>query len=172
MWEAGEQGIWSRELAEAAEARVERLPPLRPFGVAPGIDESPAARKEPGSMDVNCKNPVVFILEYADGLRAAILLLPGHLRAFGYAARVNGLVESTGFIRTGDQDEPFSYQGLNIQEMFVTGQPQYPVERTLMTTGLTAAAVDSLHQEGKRLKTPHLAQVTYQPNPESTFWRT
>jgi len=162
VWEAGEQGIWSRELAEAAEARVERLPPLRPFGVAPGTDESPVALKEPGSMDINCKNPVVFILEYADGLRAATLLLPGHLRAFGYAARVNGLVESTGFIRTGDHDEPFSYQGLNIQEMFVTGQPQYPVERTLLVSGALDALMESRYRGHVRVETPHL-NVAYRP---------
>ena len=53
-----------------------------------------------------------------------------------------------------------------------TSTPSHPVERALLTTGLTAAGVDSLYEEGKRLETPHLAQVTYQPNPEATFWRT
>ena len=32
VWAAGEAGLWSRDLAEAAEARVEQLPPLRAFG--------------------------------------------------------------------------------------------------------------------------------------------
>ena len=161
VWEAGKEGMWSRELAEAAEARVEKLPPLRAFGVASEAAESPVALKEPGRMEDNCRNPIVFILEYADGLRAATLLLPGHLRAFGYAARVDGQVESTGFIRTGDQDEPFSFQGQNIQEMFVTGRPQYPVERTLLVSGALDALMESRYKGHVRLETPHL-NVSYE----------
>jgi hypothetical protein len=54
--------------------------------------------------------------------------------------------------------------------MFLTGKPTYPLERTLLTTGLTAAGVDSLHKDQIRLETPHL-NITY-PAPEtSTFWR-
>ena len=86
-----------------------------------------------------------------------------------YAARVNGLVESTGFIRTGDHGEPFSYQGLNIQEMFVTGQPQYPVERTLLTSGLVEAGLKSLAAGGETMETPHL-DVHYRASRRSTFW--
>jgi hypothetical protein len=55
------------------------------------------------------------------------------------------------------------------EEMFVTGKAPYPVERTLLTSGLTAAGLRSL-AEGKRLETPHLA-VKYEPPRESTFWR-
>jgi hypothetical protein len=33
------------------------------------------------------------------------------------------------------------------------------------------AGVDSAHQNMQRLQTPNLAGVNYQPNPESTFWR-
>ena len=162
VWEAGEQGLWSRELAEAAEARVGQLPPLRLFGVPVGTADGPVPLKADGRMEDNCQNPVVFILEYSDGLRAATLLLPGHLRAFGYAARVNGRVESTGFIRTGEQDEPFIYQGLNIQEMFVTGRPQYPVERTLLVSGALDALMESRYRGHVRVETPHL-KVAYKP---------
>ena len=71
------QGLWSRELAEAAETRVGRLPPLRPFGVPAETAEGPIPLRAEGRMEDNCQAPVVFILEYADGLRAATLLLPG-----------------------------------------------------------------------------------------------
>ena len=53
--------------------------------------------------------------------------------------------------------------------MFSTGREPYPAERTLLTTGLTEAAVQSLHS-GKRVRTPHL-DINYQANPESTYWR-
>jgi len=57
--------VWSRELAAAAEEHIES--------------------RTPGRMEDNCENPVLFPLEYADGLRAASLILNGHLRGWGYA---------------------------------------------------------------------------------------
>jgi hypothetical protein len=64
----------------------------------------------------------------------------------------------------------FSPQVNNIEQMFESGRATYPVERTLLTTGLAIAGVDS-RERGKRVGTPHL-NVAYQPNPDSTFWRT
>ena len=45
--------------------------------------------------------------------------------------------------------------------MFVTGKPQYPVERTLLTTGVLDAVMHSRHQGHTRLETPHLAAIAY-----------
>ena len=147
VWEAARDGVWSRELAEAAEA--------------------PAEPKEHGSMEDNCKEPVVFLIEYADGLRGATLLLPGHLESFGYAARVNGRIEATGFNLLGGLDRPFSYQGLNVQEMFLTGRPQYPVERTLLVSGALDALMESRHRGHVRVETSHLnvAYTSYETPP-------
>jgi hypothetical protein len=58
-----------------------------------------------------------------------------------------------------------------MEPMYLTGKPTYPVERTLLTTGLTAAGVDSLYAGQKRMDTPHLA-IAYDAPRESTFWRT
>jgi hypothetical protein len=44
------------------------------------------------------------------------------------------------------------------------------VERTLLTTGITAAGVESLYRNQVRYETPHL-NVVYEPTKESTFWR-
>jgi hypothetical protein len=51
------------------------------------------------------------------------------------------------------------------------GLPPYPVERTLLTTCVLAAAVDSLHEGQKRIDTPDLRRVRYSSPRESTFWR-
>jgi hypothetical protein len=56
------------------------------------------------------------------------------------------------------------------EEMFVTSKAPYPVERSLLTTGLVAAALRSLGSSQKRLMTPHLA-VRYQAPRESLFLR-
>ena len=58
-----------------------------------------------------------------------------------------------------------------MEQMFLTGKAAYPIERTLLTTGLTAAGVESLYRGQTRFETPHLA-IRYQPTKESTFWRT
>jgi hypothetical protein len=58
----------------------------------------------------------------------------------------------------------------NMEKMFLTGKPTYPVERTLLTTGLTAAGVESLYRHQERYPTPHLA-IRYAATKESTFER-
>jgi len=57
-----------------------------------------------------------------------------------------------------------------MEKMFLSGKPTYPIERTLLTTGLTAAGVDSLYRNQQRVATPHLA-ISYLPTRESTFER-
>jgi hypothetical protein len=58
-----------------------------------------------------------------------------------------------------------------METLFLTGKSPYPVERTLLTTGLVAAGVESLYQGQRRLETPHLA-IAYQSPKESLYWRT
>ena len=55
-----------------------------------------------------------------------------------------------------------------VEEMFTTGKVPYPVERTLLTTGLVAAGMQSLASGQMRIDTPHLA-IRYQAPRESTF---
>jgi hypothetical protein len=54
--------------------------------------------------------------------------------------------------------------------MFATGKTDYPIERTLLTTGLTASGMESLYQKQTRIETPHLA-IRYAAPKESTFQR-
>ena len=137
VWDAAERGLWPRDLAAEAESRI--------------------ADVEPGRMEDNCVRPALFELEYADGLRAFTLMLDRHIKGFAYAARLNNQTVSTGFHTIGSHGgEPFTAQGLAVQEMFLTGQPQYPVERTLLTTGAHAALMDSRHLGGIRIETPWL----------------
>jgi hypothetical protein len=56
------------------------------------------------------------------------------------------------------------------ERMFVTGKAPYPIERTLLTSGILAAALQSRGADGQRLATPHLA-VKYSAQQESLFWK-
>lgn len=56
------------------------------------------------------------------------------------------------------------------ERMFLTGKAPYPIERTLLTSGILAAAMHSRGTGGQRLATPHLA-VKYQAPQESFFWK-
>jgi hypothetical protein len=57
-----------------------------------------------------------------------------------------------------------------VDAMFQTGKATYPVERTLLTSGLVEAGMKSLAANGQRLSTPHL-DVRYQVTPQSHFWQ-
>jgi hypothetical protein len=150
VWQAGREGRWSRELAEAA------------IGVV-------AKTHEPqGSMEENWDRPVAFLLEYADGFRATVLHLDsytGYIRGRSYAARIEDQIQATGMHGMSAQPfSHFSYLALNVEEMFLTGRAQIPVERTLLVTGAMAALMDSAYQGQVRLETPHL-DIAYEPLP-------
>lgn len=143
VWQAAADGLWSYELGAAAAATI----------------HNHAA----GTMEEHCPNPAIFLVEYRDGFKGAALMLNGYVEGLAYGARVNDQILATEFyLAEGPPHAHFSYLSLNIEEMFVTGRPTYPVERTLLTTGILEAALDSRHQGHVRLETPHL-DVAYQP---------
>ena len=119
------------------------------------------------------KEPVAYRFEYADGLVATMLLMNGLVEDFTFAARLKGQREplSTLFHLPPNPNVVYSAALMShAEEMFVTGKAPYPVERTLLTSGLVQAGLKSLAAGQKRIETPHLA-VRYQPSKESTFWR-
>lgn len=136
VWKAGNDGRWSQELAAAAIVYIEG--------------------KKDGTMEMHCKAPAAFLLEYADGLRAAVLMLNGYLQGWGYAGRVNGQAQGMEVYLSGPPHAHFSYLGLNIQRLFLTGVPSYPVERTLLVSGALDALMESRYQGHVRIETPYL----------------
>src|SRR5690606_31781206 len=112
--------------------------------------------------------------EYADGLKATILIGDGLVNDFTFAARLKNQptpVSTLMFLPYYDLQNFFSPLVNHIESLFLTGKSPYPVERTLLTTGLTAAGVESLHLGQRRIETPHLA-IRYEPTEHSTYWST
>jgi len=117
-------------------------------------------------------DPIAYRIEYNDGLGATMLLLNGLVDDFTFAARLKGRDEplSTLFHLPPNPNVVYSASLMgNVERMFRTGQAPYPVERTLLTTGMVASALQSL-SSGERLETPHLA-VRYSAARESSFAR-
>ena len=49
-----------------------------------------------------------------------------------------------------------------VERMVATGKSSYPVERSLLTTGMLAALLQSRSEGGTTIATPHLAEIRYQ----------
>lgn len=169
FWKAHAEGVWPRDLLNAALCRSHTLKPSRP-----GFNDNFPSDEDMKRM---VRNPVAYRYEHRDGLRCTMMLLNGLIEDFNFAARIDGRREpfSTQMYLPMPPDRTtlanfFSPLVNGMEQMFLTGRPAYPVERTLLTTGLTEAGVNSLHNGQTRVETPHLA-IAYQPTAESTYWR-
>ncbi len=119
----------------------------------------------PASLDPKqVDDPHLFLIEYVDGLKAAVLMLgDGYVRKFAYAQQRGATVDSLEYhTASGPAHAAFGYLGLNVEDFFVSGIPPSPVERTYLTTGILEAAMISRGQGGQRVQTPHLAAIRYQ----------
>jgi len=95
-------------------------------------------------------------------------MLNGYVSSFAFAGRVGAEIQGTAFnLQDGEPFAHFSYLSLNIEEMFLTRIPQYPAERTLLTTGIIDAVMNSKYKGYKRIPTPHLdvAYRSYEKSP-------
>ena len=129
--------------------------------------------REPGDMKVLVKKPAVFIVEYNDGLRAAAFLLTGLVQDFTYAIDLEGHQKPFSTLMKLQPGKPHYHFGClvkHIETMFKTGEAPYPVERTMLSSGILDFALESRILGYKRLETPELSKVRYTVSPESHFF--
>jgi hypothetical protein len=160
-----EKGGWDPELFQACLCRSQTLAQPPTFS-----DRYPS----PAQIRTWVKDPVAYRIEYADGLRATMLLMNGLVSDFTFAARLRGSTSplSTLFYLPPNPNVGYSAALMaKAEEMFLTGKPPYPVERTLLTTGILSTAMRSLGTDQARLETPYLA-IRYRPPQDSGFCRT
>jgi len=167
VWKAGDAGRWSRELLTAALSRSDTPQGLT---VKDGRTQDLVHNGELARL---ARNPWAYFIEYADGLKATLLMLNGVVADFNFAARVKELgVQSTQFLLTPEPNVTYSACLIGkVEEMFTTGKAPYPVERTLIVSGILESCLTSHNQGHKQLETPHL-NVRYSAPRESQHCRT
>ncbi len=161
-----EQGGWDRSLMASCLARSHTL--------APAHKSFSHRRPTDAQVRQMVADPVAFRFQYSDGLRATMLLLNGLVGDFTFAARIGGRAEplSTLFFLPPTPNVHYSAILMSkVEQMFVDGAAGYPVERTLLTTGVLAAAMQSLAEGSRQVPTPHL-EIVYKTDQQSTFCRT
>ena len=143
MWKAIDDGTVSKSAFEAALALVAPRPDR--------VRESDQAS--------------LFLFQYNDGLMGAVFMLPGFATGSSVALKLKGQ-NSLLATRFEERPEPrhphFAYLLKGIEKMIHTGTPSYPVERTLLTSGILDRALTSRVQKSEKLMTPELA-IRYQP---------
>jgi hypothetical protein len=153
MWKAMDQGAFSKAMLEAAMAVV-------PAHAAGDYRE----------LTANTPDAAVFLVEYRDGLKTAVALLNGWAHegdggAFTFACRLKGEDKPRATLFYLQQPDPFAhftYLVKAIDSTIQTGHAAYPVERTLLTTGILDAVMTSKAEKHRKIDTPHLA-IKYTP---------
>ena len=159
-WRDG-HGSWSQPLLTAA---LQRHPAVAP-----------------GRMEEVVTDPAAFVIDFRDGLKAALFSLNGLVLGHGIAVRNPDRAEpwSTFFVEGGPPVAPEeggtrplpNFDGLArvIESLMVTRQPPWPAERTLLSTGILAALFESKSRGGP-VETADLG-IAYRPARRPYFQR-
>ncbi len=164
MWEHAAQRESTRRLLAAALSRSHNLPVTNGYPTDPVTFEWARA---------TFPDDWAVFVEHRDGFRTCLFMLG--IRDFNYAGlnRRNGEIIScqmylpmpTHGSTTADFFNPLVH---HIERMVQTGRAPYPIERTLLTSGMTMAGVESFHRKAP-VDTPEM-DVRYRVPKESWYW--
>lgn len=152
LWKAADAGLWSETVADAAMAAElgPDQPPLRKLVQTAPFSDVPHWG---------------ILVTYKDGFRGVVLKIGEKHSRWNFACRLEGEKSPRGtayYVGPWGNRNLFMALSHAIQTHFRAGKSPYPVARTLLTTGLLAAAVDSKAAKGKAVETPHL-DIAYTP---------
>ena len=150
VWKAADEGRFSRGLLEAALSR--------------------GAKVTPGTTEEKAPQPVACLVEYNDGFRGSALALGGKAAEYLAAVRIEGQPTplSTLCYIPIENSNNFSPLVDSIGRMFTRGTLDYPVERTLLTSGALSFLMESWHRGQARIETPML-NIAYRA-PEASYY--
>jgi hypothetical protein len=131
-----------------------------------GLKLVPAhSRGDLRAITAKTEDAAIFVIEYNDGLKAALAVLNGWLYegdggAFIFAGKEKGKKAPHACHFYLQQPDPFAHfaeQVKAIERMAQANHAPWPVERTLLTSGILDAAMTSLAEKTRKVETPHLA---------------
>lgn len=141
VWRAADRGVYDRKLLDEALAAMREQP------LPPGKRVEELA-----------KRPLLCVLEYRDGLKACLFTLDGATADWTAAWKDDaGRTAATCFVL--QEERPFSHFAIffnAVEQFLLTKTAPWPVERTLLTSGLVDELLKSKHDGGTRRETPHL----------------
>lgn len=146
LWQAvdaGDAGAIRKDLLEAALSVIPRKPG------DPRTDDS----------------ATLFLFEYLDGFSGAVLMLPKFVTGLSTALQLKGQgqILATQFEQRYEPSFPhFAYLLKAIERMIHAGRPSYPVERSVLTSGILDRALTSRAENYRKIMTPELA-IGYRP---------
>lgn len=164
------QGRWSQALADAA-MQAERAMGARRQIRPDAAERRKAALNKPSPLPPAATQDHAICVTYKDGFEATVLRLGSDSGRWNFACQLEGEESPRATaLFNGPWGNRCLFRALShaIQHLFVTGEPAYPVERTLLVTGALDSAMQSFEQGGKPVATPHL-EFGYQPQDFSAF---
>ncbi|HET6422714.1 MAG TPA: hypothetical protein VFG20_03470 [Planctomycetaceae bacterium] len=144
VWKAIDAGVIRQDLFDAAIAQVPR--------------KTPAQIRELGPS-------TLFRFEYLDGFAGAVVMLPTVTETTAVAVKMKQQAQilATRFDERSEPRHPhFAFLLKGLEQMFHTGKPTYPVERTVITSGILDRALTCLADGEQRMATSELS-LRYQP---------
>jgi len=156
----------TQQLMVAALTRSHNLPVDGGYPIAPVTIDW--ARKA-------LPDTIGYFIEHLDGFRTTMFLAA--IRDFNYA----GMRKDTGEIVSCQMYLPMPTQSAttadffnplarHIETLVLTGNSPYPIERTLLTSGMVIGGVESLHRGEQLYETPEM-KVQYTGTQQSHFWQ-
>ena len=148
LWKAAEEKLWSIDLADAA-LRAEL------GGETPTLTE--LVKKEAFA------NPHGILVTYRDGFRIVLKVGNSGTR-WNFACQLAGekSPRATSFYVGPWQNRNLFKALSHAVQIFLREKSPYPIERTLLTTGILAAEMDSHFDKGRPIETPWL-DIAYKP---------
>jgi hypothetical protein len=182
-WRSQER--WSTKLRDAALAAVPHFDePAEDYYARRRRAEPDAKTTSPPVSSPPGGAEEAVVVDYVDGTRVSILMLTGYLLRRAVAIQLRGedspLVtwtptgvkltpEAMGEVKAsapGQAKPPtwnFDHLAFFVDEFLQTGVAPFPIERTLLTSGVLDAAMISRFRGNSPVETPHL-RIEYHPN--------
>jgi hypothetical protein len=116
-----------------------------------------------------------YFYEHNDDFRTSMFLMPiSDFNYAGFRSDTREIISTQMYLpmptrgsMTADFFNPLTR---HIEDVVIGKSLPYPPERTLLTSGMTLAAVESLHRGGAVVETPQM-NVTYSVAKASTYWK-